>query len=84
MPQRARDIQAALRAPHLPQPAVIAEAYAASVQAGAAVIRALNEQCKILEAKVSELFRRHPDAGLYLSQPGIRTVSYTHLRAHET
>ena len=31
--QRARDIQAALRAPHLAQPDVIAEAYAASVQA---------------------------------------------------
>ena len=75
LPQRARDIQAALRAPHLPQPAVIAEAYAASGQAGAAVIRALNEQCKILEAKVSELFRRHPDAGLYLSQPGIGDIT---------
>ena len=31
--QRARDIQAALRAPHLAQPAVITEAYAASVRA---------------------------------------------------
>ena len=41
--QRARDIQAALRAPRLSQPAVIAEAYAASVQAAAAVITALNE-----------------------------------------
>jgi hypothetical protein len=75
LPQRARDIQAALRAPHLPQPAVIAEAYAASVQAGAAVIAALNEQCKVMEAKVSELFRRHPDAGLYLSQPGIGDIT---------
>ena len=73
--QRARDIQAALRAPHLAQPAVIAEAYAASVQAGAAVITALNEQIKIMEAKVSELFRRHPDAGVYLSQPGIGDIT---------
>jgi hypothetical protein len=71
LPQRARDIQAALRTPHLGQPDVIAEAYAASVQAGAAVITTLNEQVKIMEAKVSELFRRHPDAGIYLSQPGI-------------
>jgi hypothetical protein len=69
--QRARDIQAALRAPHLAQPAVITEAYAASVQAGAAVITTLNEQVKVMEAKVSGLFRRHPDAGIYLSQPGI-------------
>jgi len=73
--QRARDIQAALRAPHLAQPAVITEAYAASVQAGAAVITALNQQVKAMEAKVSGLFRRHPDAGIYLSQPGIGDVT---------
>jgi transposase/transposase IS116/IS110/IS902 family protein len=73
--QRARDIQAALRAPHLTQPAVIAEAYAASVRAAAAVITALNEQIKIMEVKVSELFRRHPDAGIYLSQPGIGDIN---------
>jgi hypothetical protein len=73
--QRARDIQAALRAPHLAQPAVIAGAYAASVQAAAAVITTLNAQAKIMEAKVSELFRRHPDAGIYLSQPGIGDIT---------
>jgi hypothetical protein len=73
--QRARDIQAALRAPRLDQPDVIAEAYAASVQAAAAVITALNEQVKIIEAKVRELFQRHPDAGLYLSQPGIGDIT---------
>lgn len=72
---RAREIRAALRAPHLGQPEVIAEAYAASVRAGAAVITALNEQAKIMEAKVSELFRRHPDAGAYLSQPGIGDIT---------
>jgi hypothetical protein len=73
--QRARDIQAALRTPHLAQPAAITEAYAASVQAGAAVISTLNEQIKVMEAKVSELFRRHPDAGIYLSQPGIGDIT---------
>jgi len=73
--QRARDIQAALRTPHLAQPAVIAEAYAASVQAGAAVITTLNAQVKVMETKVSELFRRHPDAGIYLSQPGIGDIT---------
>ena len=73
--QRARDIQAALRTPHLTQPAVITEAYAASVQAGAALITALNEQVNIMEAKMSGLFRRHPDAGIYLSQPGIGVIT---------
>jgi transposase len=73
--ERAREIRAALRAPHLAQPAVIAGAYAASVQAAAAVITTLNEQVKIMEAKVSELFRCHPDAGIYLSQPGIGDIT---------
>jgi hypothetical protein len=73
--QRARDIQAALRTPHLAQPAVITEAYAASVQAQTAVITTLNAQVKVMEAKVSELFRRHPDAGIYLSQPGIGDIT---------
>ena len=73
--QRARDIRAALRTAHLAQPAVITEAYAASVMSQAAVITALNEQIKIMEAKVSELFRRHPDAGNYLSQPGIGDIT---------
>ena len=53
----------------------LGEAYAASVQAGAAVITALNEQVKIMEARVSALFRRHPDAGAYLSQPGTGDIT---------
>jgi hypothetical protein len=73
--ERARDIQAALRAPHLRQPPVIAGAYAAAVQAAAAVLTTLNEQAKIMEATVSELFRRHPDAGIYLSQPGTGDIT---------
>jgi hypothetical protein len=73
--ERARQIRAALRTPHLAQPDVIAEAYAASVQSGAAVITALNEQVKIMEARVSGLFRRHPDAAVYLSQPGIGDIT---------
>jgi hypothetical protein len=73
--ERARQIRAVLRTEHLAQPDVIAEAYAASVQAAAAMITALNEQVKIMEARVSGLFRRHPDAGTYLSQPGIGDIT---------
>jgi hypothetical protein len=72
---RARGIQAALRAPQLLQPAVIAEAHAAAVRAQAAVISVLNEQVTVMEAKVGELFRCHPDAGIYLSQPGIGVIT---------
>jgi hypothetical protein len=75
LPQRARGIQAALRTGHLAQPAVITGAYAASVRSAAAVITVLNEQVKIMEAKVSELFRRHPDAGTYLSRPGLGDIT---------
>ena len=57
------------------RPAAITEAYAASMQAQAAVITTLNEQIRIMEAKVRELFRRHPDAGVYLSQPGIGDIT---------
>ena len=75
LPQRARDVRAALHEPRLGQPDVIAGAYAASVQAGAAVLTVLNEQVRIMEARVSELFRRHPDARVYLSQPGIGDIT---------
>ncbi|HUZ51625.1 MAG TPA: IS110 family transposase [Streptosporangiaceae bacterium] len=75
LPQRAQDIQAALRTPHLAQAAVITEAHAASVMAATAVITILNEQIKAMETKVSGLFHRHPDAGIYLSQPGIGDIT---------
>jgi Transposase/Transposase IS116/IS110/IS902 family len=72
---RARDIQAALRAPQLSQPGVVAGAYAAAVTASAAVISVLNQQITVMEGTVGELFRRHPDAGIYLSQPGIGVIT---------
>jgi Transposase IS116/IS110/IS902 family len=64
-----------LRAPQLAQPAVIAGACAASVRAAAAVISVLSDQITIMEAEVEVLFRRHPDAGIYLSQPGTGVVT---------
>ena len=72
---KARQIQAALREPQLGQSEIVTEAYAASVTAAAAVITVLNEQIKKMEATVESLFRRHPDAGLYLSQPGIGVIT---------
>ena len=72
---KAQRIQAALREQHLGQSEVVTEAYAASVTAAAAVIAVLNEQIKTMEARVESLFRRHPDAGTYLSQPGIGVIT---------
>ena len=39
------------------------------------MITVLNEQIKKMEATVESLFRRHPDAGAYLSQPGIGVIT---------
>ncbi len=72
---KARQIRAALREQHLGQPEIVTEAYAAGVRASAAVITVLNEQVKVMEAMVESLFRRHPDAGIYLSQPGIGVIT---------
>ncbi len=72
---RATRIQAALREQHLGQPEIVTEAYAAGVRASAAVIAVLNEQISKMEATVESLFRRHPEAGVYLSQPGIGVIT---------
>ena len=75
VPARTRVITDALRAPQLAQPAAITAAYAAAVQATAAVLITLNEQIKRLEAQVETHFLQHPDAETYLSQPGIGPVN---------
>jgi transposase len=75
VPARTRTIKDALRAPQLAQPAAITAAYAATVQAAAAVLTTLNEQITRLEAQVEAHFLHHPDAEIYLSQPGIGTVN---------
>jgi transposase len=75
VPARTQAIKNALRAPQLAQPAVITAAYAAAVQAAAAVLTTLNEQITRLEAQVEAHFLQHPDAEIYLSQPGIGPVN---------
>lgn len=67
-------IMAALQSQQLTQPEALTAAYAATVSALVAVIAALDEQVKLLQGQVAEHFGRHPDAEIYLSQPGIREV----------
>jgi transposase len=71
---KAAVILAVLRGGQLPQPAVLTAAYAATVRSLIAVITVLNEQVKVLEKQVTEHFGRHPDAEIYLSQPGLGPV----------
>ncbi|MFU8853689.1 IS110 family transposase [Micromonospora sp. SL1-18] len=71
---KAAAIQAALRAEHLGQPAVVTAAYAASVRALVALLVTLNEQVKALHGQVEAHFGRHPDAEIILSQPRLGAV----------
>jgi hypothetical protein len=75
IPAKAAAIQAALRGGHLGQAEIVAGAYAVSVRATVAVLRTLNEQIKVLEGEVESCFGRHPDAEVYLSQPGMGVIT---------
>jgi transposase len=67
-------IMAALAAEHLTQPPLIAAAYGATVRALAALITTSNEQITALEGPVEACFGQHPDAEIYLSQPGLGPI----------
>ena len=74
IPDKATAILAALRGPQLGRPLAVTAAYAATVRSLVAVIITLNEQVKTLQGQVEEHFGQHPDAEIYLSQPGIGPV----------
>jgi transposase len=71
---KAEAIAAALRAEHLGQPAVVTAAYAATVRAQVAILTVLNTEIKTMEEQVEAHFGQHPDAEIYLSQPGLGVV----------
>ena len=63
-------ILAALRGEQLRQPQPITGAYAAAVRSLTVIIAALNGEIATMERQVTACFRGHPDAAIYLSQPG--------------
>jgi transposase len=67
-------IQTALRAPQLEAHPAVVGAYTASVKALIAVITELITQTEVLRGEVEAGFGRHPDAEIYLSQPGLGPV----------
>jgi transposase len=71
---RARDIQAALRTEQLAAPAPVTAAFAATTRAAVGIIIELNRQIDELETELAAHFETHPDADIYLSQPGLGDV----------
>jgi transposase len=71
---KAEAIAAALRTEHLRQHPVVARAYAVTVRAQVAILTVLNTQVAELEEQVEANFSEHPDAEIYLSQPGLGAV----------
>jgi transposase len=74
IPAKAAAIQQALRAEHLGQADVVNTAYAATVRATIAVLQTLNTEIRTLDGEVEAHFGQHPDAEIYLSQPGIGVI----------
>jgi hypothetical protein len=72
---RTEAILAALRSPQLGQPPTLTAAYAATARSLIAVIATLNEQVAVLQGQVEAHFGRHPDAEIYLSQPGLGAIT---------
>ncbi len=72
--KQAVKIQAGLRTEQLTAPHPVTSAYAATTRAIVAILIELNHQIRQLEADLRADFERHPDADIYLSQPGLGVV----------
>lgn len=71
---KAAEITAALRTEQLPNRPGVVAAYGATVRALLAVIAELVRQEHALQGEVDLGFGQHPDAEIYLSQPGLGPV----------
>ncbi len=71
---KAQAIAETLRAEYLGQPQAVAAAYAATVRAQVAILTVLNQQITTMGEQVDAHFSKHPDAKVYLSQPGLGAV----------
>jgi hypothetical protein len=69
--ERAREIQAILRSEQLAAPEAVIAAYGATTRATVNIVVELTNQISAVETELAQHFRTHPDADIYLSQPGI-------------
>jgi transposase len=72
--ERTAAVQAALRAPQLQPPPLIAAAMGASAAASAAVIAEMTRQIDVLEQQLAADFEQHPDAEVIRSLPGLGII----------
>lgn len=68
------EYQTALRADHLKAPEAVVSAFGVITTSTVAIISELNRQITDLETELSNRFREHPDADIYLSIPGCGDV----------
>lgn len=68
------EIHQILGTDHLDSPRVVASAFGATTTATVAIIETINAQIAELAHALEECFRKHPDADIYLSMPGIGDV----------
>lgn len=71
---RTAQIQAALRGEHLHTADAVTTAFAATTRATVGIIAEINTQISDLEAVLATHFETHPDAGIYLSLPGLGVI----------
>jgi transposase len=72
--RRSREIWEALHTEQLTAPAPVAAAFGATTKAAVGIIGELNRQITRLETELGAHFEQHPDAGIYLSVPGLGDV----------
>jgi transposase len=65
---------AALRTDQITAPPAITAAFAATTRAAVGIIGELNRQIADLENELATHFETHPDADIYLSQPGLGVI----------
>ena len=71
---RSAEIHIALRADQLHASDPVADAFAATTVAAVKILAELNRQIAKLEESLTDHFEQHPDADIYLSQPGIGVI----------
>ena len=72
--QRAARIQHTLRAPRLEESELVAQAYRVTVVSLAGVLEEVIANIEHQEKELGPWLQRHPDAEIYLSQPGLGVV----------